>query len=266
MLYIANPVPDLIFVLNFHWVGVNIEQFQLIDHNSVNKDLCPLFSAFKDCGGVFPLDTHKAEIGGEDKVLHIGAEVFADILDKGFVGADEVGGETDVVVCFHVRVGFCCLTFFYNIYCRMPDLFQVFFTFFRGIVSNCGEDKNIYEGDNESAHVIGTTTPKKPNDDGKGEKDDGDDGLFHNVFFYLVSLYYMQDVCQTGLKFNSRAGVILIYPHPLDYSISRVFSCSFKSAISLRSSAISFAISLKRCGICSINLCSKTVITLTFYT
>lgn len=76
----------------------------------------------------------------------------------------------------------------------------------------------------------------------------------------------MQDACQTRCSLNASGEGFLMYPHHiLDYSVLRVFSSSFNSAISLRSSAISFAISLKRCGICSINLCSKTVIVLTFY-
>ena len=78
----------------------------------------------------------------------------------------------------------------------MPDLFQVFFTFFRGIVSNRSEDENVCDSDNESAHIIGTTTPKEPNDDGKGEDDDGDDGLFHNVFF----IWFQCIICKMRAK------------------------------------------------------------------
>ena len=72
----------------------------------------------------------------------------------------------------------------------MPDLFQTFFTFFRGVVGNHSEGENICESDDESAHIIGKTAPMQPNDNGEGEDDDGDDDLFHNACYFVLHYLY----------------------------------------------------------------------------
>lgn len=83
----------------------------------------------------------------------------------------------------------------------MPDLFQVFFTFFRGIASNHIEDENICESDDEGAHIIGKTAPMQPNDNGEGDDEDGDNGLFHNTCYFVLHYLYCKSRAKPAARF-----------------------------------------------------------------
>jgi len=88
----------------------------------------------------------------------------------------------------------------------MPDLFH-FFHFFRGIVSNHNEGKNICKSDDESAHIIGKTAPMQPNDDGEGDDDDGDNGLFHNAYYFGLHYLYCKSRAKLQAGLTHWAGV-----------------------------------------------------------